>query len=73
MHLAEQYRPNGHFLSPASSSRHEAMVGGTLVRGSVLRVGLGSQWGYHRVWIVRSPIVFVDFSLVDLIFISRYF
>jgi len=34
---------------------------------------LGCQWGYHRVWIVRSPIAFVDFSLVDLIFISRYF
>jgi hypothetical protein len=33
---------------------------------------LGCQWGYHRAWIVCSPIVFVDFSLVDLIFISRY-
>ena len=33
----------------------------------------GCQWGYHRVWIVRSTITFVDFSLVDLIFISRYF
>ena len=31
------------------------------------------QWGYHRVWIVRSPIAFADFSLVDLIFIYRYF
>jgi hypothetical protein len=27
----------------------------------------------HFRWIVRSPIAFVDFSLVDLIFISRYF
>jgi DNA polymerase III epsilon subunit-like protein len=34
---------------------------------------LECQWGYLRVWIVRSPIAFVDFSLVDLIFISRYF
>ena len=28
---------------------------------------------FYRVWIVRSSIVFVDFSIVDLIFISRYF
>ena len=33
----------------------------------------GCQWGYHRVWIVCSSITFVDFSRVDLIFISRYF
>ncbi len=30
------------------------------------------QWGYHRVWIVYSPLGFVDFSLVDLIFISSW-
>ncbi len=34
---------------------------------------LGCQWGYYRAWIVCSPIAFVGFSLVDLIFISRYF
>ncbi len=34
---------------------------------------LGCQWGYDRVWIVCSPIVFVVFSIVDLISISRYF
>ena len=28
---------------------------------------LGCQWGYHRVWIVRSPIAFVDVLFVDLI------
>jgi hypothetical protein len=33
----------------------------------------GCQRGYHRVWIVRSSIAFVDFSFVDLIFIPRYF
>jgi hypothetical protein len=41
MQLAQQYRGNGHFLSAASSSRHEAMVDGALTRGSALRVGLG--------------------------------
>jgi hypothetical protein len=41
MQLAQQYRGNGHFLSAASSSRHEAMVGGALARASALRVGLG--------------------------------
>jgi hypothetical protein len=30
-------------------------------------------WGGHRFWIMRSTIAFVGFSLVDLIFISRYF
>ena len=34
---------------------------------------LGRQWGYHRVWIVRSPITFVDVLFVDLIFIFRCF
>ena len=32
---------HGHFLSAASSSRREAMVGGALAGGSSLRVGLG--------------------------------
>jgi hypothetical protein len=41
MQLAQQYRDNGHFLSAASSSRHEAMVDGALTRGWALRVGLG--------------------------------
>jgi hypothetical protein len=41
MQLAQQYRGNGHFLSAASSSRHEAMVGGARARVSALRVGLG--------------------------------
>jgi hypothetical protein len=30
-----------YFLSAASSSRHEAMVGGALARASALRVGMG--------------------------------
>ena len=41
MQLAQQYRGNGHFLSAASSSRHEAMVGGVLLRASTVCVGLG--------------------------------
>jgi cellobiose-specific phosphotransferase system component IIB len=41
MQLAQQYRGNGHFLSAASSSRRETMVGGALTRASALRVGLG--------------------------------
>ncbi len=35
IHLAQQYRVNGHFLSAASSSRHKAMVGVALTRVSV--------------------------------------
>jgi hypothetical protein len=74
MQLAQQYRGNGHFLSAAPSSRHEAMVGSALSRDLTLRVGLGvSGDRYHRVWIVYSPIGFVDFSFVDIIFISKYF
>ncbi len=30
MYLVQQYRGNGHFLSTASSSRRETMVGGSL-------------------------------------------
>ena len=41
MHLAKQYRDNDHFLSSASSSRHEAMVSGALARASDFSVGLG--------------------------------
>jgi hypothetical protein len=41
MQLAQQYRGNGHFLSAASPSRRETMVGGALARASALRVGLG--------------------------------
>jgi hypothetical protein len=37
----QQYRGNDHFLSTVSSSRHKTMVGGSLVRVSVCRVGLG--------------------------------
>ena len=40
MQLAQQYRGNGHFLSAASSSRHEAMVGGALARS--LSLGISS-------------------------------
>ncbi len=72
VHLTQQYRGNGHFLNASSSSRQKAMVGGALTRASTL-CRLGCQWGYHRTWIVCSSIVFVDFSFVDLIFISRYF
>ena len=39
--LTEQYRDNDHFLSEASSSRHETMVGGALARASAMLVGLG--------------------------------
>jgi hypothetical protein len=39
--LTEQYRDNDHFLSAASSSRHETMVGGALARASGILVGLG--------------------------------
>ncbi len=41
MYLEEQYRDNDHFLSAASSSRPETMVGGALVRVSVVCVDLG--------------------------------
>ena len=39
IHLVEQYRGHGHFLSVTSSSRHESMVGGVLTRDSDLCVG----------------------------------
>jgi hypothetical protein len=39
--LAQRYRNFGHYLSAASSSRREAMVGGVLARASAFRVGLG--------------------------------
>ena len=39
--LEKQYRVNDHFLSAASSSRREGMVGGALTRPSAVRVGLG--------------------------------
>jgi hypothetical protein len=41
MLIAQQYRGNGHFVSAASSSRRETMVGGSLTRASALHVGLG--------------------------------
>ena len=41
MQLAQRYRGFGHFLSAASSSRLQTMVGGVLVRASALRVGSG--------------------------------
>ncbi len=41
MQLAQRYRGFGHFLSAASSSRLEAMVGGVLVKASAFRFGLG--------------------------------
>jgi hypothetical protein len=41
IHLAQQYRDNGHFRSVVSSSRHEAMVDDVLTKVSTLRVGLG--------------------------------
>ncbi len=71
--LAQRYRGNiATSFSTASSSRRETMVGGALATASTFRVGLG-QWDYHCVWIVCSPIAFANSSLVDLIFISRYF
>ena len=41
MQLTQRYRGFGHFLSAASSSRLEVMVGVTLSRVSDLHVGLG--------------------------------
>ena len=41
MPFAQRYRDNATSFSAASSSRREAMVGGTLARASALRVGLG--------------------------------
>ena len=41
MQLAQRYRGFGHFLSAASSSRLQTMVGGALVRASAFRFGLG--------------------------------
>ncbi len=41
MQLAQQYRGNDHFLSAASSSRRETMVGGSLAMASALHVGVG--------------------------------
>ncbi len=72
IHLAEQYRDNDHFLRTVSSSRYKTMVDGSLTRPSA-ECRFGCQWDYHRAWIVYSPIAFVDFSLVDLTFISLIF
>ena len=41
LQLAQRYRGFGHFLSAASSSRLQTMVGGALARASAFRVGLG--------------------------------
>ena len=41
LQLAQRYRGFGHFLSAASSSRLQTMVGGVLARASALRVGSG--------------------------------
>ena len=41
MQLAQRYRGFGHFLSAASSSRLQTIVGGVLARASALRVGSG--------------------------------
>ena len=73
MYLTEQYRDNDHFLRSVSSSRHETMVDGVLTRTSEVCVGLGVIGDTIVSEVVLSPITFVDFSLVDLIFISRYF
>ena len=70
MQLVEQYRGHDHFLRVESSSRHEGMVGGVLARDSDLRVGLGVSGATivsGPVWIVCSPISFVDFSLFALL------
>jgi hypothetical protein len=40
------------------------------VRGLDFLCRLGCRWGYHRVWITCSSIAFVDFSFVDLVFLS---
>jgi hypothetical protein len=58
--LAQRYRGNTTFFSPSSSSRREAMVGGSLSRTSTFRVGLGV--GVETVvllWVAWSPITFV--------------
>jgi hypothetical protein len=41
MPFAQRIRDSGHFFRAASSSRREVMVGDSLVRTSVFRVGLG--------------------------------
>jgi hypothetical protein len=41
MQLAQRYRDFGHYLSAASSSRLEVMVGGALVRASAFCFGFG--------------------------------
>ena len=41
MQFAQRYLVNATSFSAASSSRHEAMVGGVLTRTSDFRVGLG--------------------------------
>jgi hypothetical protein len=72
MQLAQQYRDHDHFLSAASSSGHETMVGGVLTRVSAWRVGLGVSGAT----IVSGSCVLPSHSwisrFVDLIFISRY-
>jgi hypothetical protein len=61
MQLAQQYRGNGHFLSVTSSSRREAMVGGTLVRTLPLRPIFG---------LVRRPRAFAP-VLPTFVLVSR--
>jgi hypothetical protein len=73
MQLAQQYRDNVHFLRAASSSRHKAMVGGALAMASAFRVGFSVSGTTIAPGVVCSSIVFVDFSLIVLIFIPRYF
>jgi hypothetical protein len=41
LQLVQRYRAFGHFLSAASSSRLKTMVGGSLVKASTIRFGLG--------------------------------
>ncbi len=71
LHLVEQYRGNGHFLSSESFSRHEAMVDDTLSRDSVVSiwvsVGLPSCLDRVMTHYIRGFLTF------DLIVISRYF
>jgi hypothetical protein len=70
-HLPQHNRGQYHFRSETFSSQLEVMIGDTLTRASACR--LGCRWDYHRVWIVCSVIVFVDFSFVDLVFFFRCF
>ncbi len=48
---------------PLTGPEHRSAVS---CRGFGFEYRLGCQWGYHRVWFVRSPITFVDFVISNI-------